>query len=68
MGGVILEHAELKYMEDVNSMTSELTTLVVEHLHAKGIEVQVTEEDKLWDVLQEILEVVAGYPDYKNHN
>lgn len=67
---MIYKFKQLEYMEDVNSlslkMTEHITEKLKEHL---GEEFLLTdaEENKVWNLLQELLEKRSITGDYKHH-
>ena len=60
---------ELKYMEEVNSYTSDLVGLIQNDMLSRfGEELPLELENELWNKLQEILEKVSETGDYRNYN
>ena len=58
----------LEYMEDVNHLTSELVHNIKETIKFReNIELTEDEEDKIWDVIQIVLDTYCKYGIYKHH-
>jgi hypothetical protein len=64
-------HDKLKYMEDINSVTSMLIDSITEQLTltiGSDFVLKQEDEDKLWDYIQTMLTEYSETGDYKNHN
>ena len=63
---------ELKYMEDVNSASSEIHDKVQENIanyfNLENFEFTNEQSDKIWNAIQEVLEEYSETGDYRNYN
>lgn len=59
----------LKYMEGVNSVTSNVVEDVVSSIERQsGITISPEDEDKIWDVIQDVLSKYSETGDYRGYN
>jgi len=55
-------------MEDVKSIGLEAAQVVQDRLKEFGVELTPEQEDEVYVPLCQVVEKLAGYPDYRNHN
>lgn len=56
------------HMEDVNALQIKIVDLVSDEFESRGDSRLTTEEeDELLEVVEDITEKLAGYPDYRKH-
>jgi hypothetical protein len=55
-------------MEDVHSIGLEALKLVKDRLKEYGIELTDAQDDELYVPMCDVMEKLAGYPDYRSHN
>jgi hypothetical protein len=56
------------YMDEIDTMCSNAITDINIALKREGVVLSEDELDLLWDKLQNDVEKLAGYPDYRNYN
>ena len=56
------------YMEEVNTMCSNAATDIETALKKEDVVLSEDQLDLLWDKIQNEVEKLAGYPDYRNYN
>lgn len=56
------------YMEDIQSITSDILDILESKLKDNSLELDMKQEDAIYALILETLDKVAGYPDYRNYN
>ena len=56
------------YMEDVQAITGIILEYIANDLAINDLAMSSEEEDDLFEYLSNMVEKLAGYPDYRNYN